>query len=119
MKLRYKNLARIELESFINHFKEGFRVLYSGTGLWNEDLIIAAMSRVQKGFMTTCWLRVKLGVCAGTPCHRRRSFSSSLEYFPCAAREFILDLKRRVSCVFFVSLLRAHSASTGFWIARE
>jgi len=42
MRLRYRNAARIELESFVNHYKEGFRTLYSGTGLWNEDMIIAS-----------------------------------------------------------------------------
>ncbi|MEY4747007.1 MAG: hypothetical protein RLZZ416_56 [Candidatus Parcubacteria bacterium] len=42
MRLRYRNVARIELESFIDHYKEGFRTLYGGTGLWNEDVIIAS-----------------------------------------------------------------------------
>ena len=45
MKLRYRNVARIDLESFVNHYNEGFRVLYSGTGMWNEDLIIASYER--------------------------------------------------------------------------
>lgn len=45
MKLRYKNSAKIDLESFVNRYQEAFRILYSGTGLWNEDLIIAGYER--------------------------------------------------------------------------
>ena len=45
MKLRYKNAARIDLESFINHYEEAFRELYSDTGLWNEKFIIAGYER--------------------------------------------------------------------------
>jgi len=45
MKLRYRNAARIDLESFINHYREAFRTLYSDTGLWNEDLIIEGYER--------------------------------------------------------------------------
>ena len=45
MKLRYKKAARIDLESFVNHYEEAFRQLYSDTGLWNEDFIIAGYER--------------------------------------------------------------------------
>ena len=40
MKLRYKNSARIDLESFIDHYEEAFRELYRDSGLWNEANII-------------------------------------------------------------------------------
>jgi len=45
MKLRYRNAARVDLESFVNHYKEAFLTLYRDTGLWNEDLIVASYER--------------------------------------------------------------------------
>ena len=45
MELRYKNAATVDLENFVNRYREAFRVLYSDTGLWNENLIIAGYER--------------------------------------------------------------------------
>ncbi|MEK7480340.1 MAG: hypothetical protein AAB665_03590 [Patescibacteria group bacterium] len=45
MKLRYKNAATVDLENFVNRYREAFCVLYSDTGLWNENLIIAGYER--------------------------------------------------------------------------
>lgn len=40
MKLQYRNSARIDLESFVDHYEEAFRELYRDSGLWNEANII-------------------------------------------------------------------------------
>jgi len=40
MKLLYKNTARIDLESFVDHYEEAFRELYRDSGLWNEANIV-------------------------------------------------------------------------------
>ncbi len=45
MKLRYKNSARIDLESFVDHYEEAFRELYRDSGLWNEQNIIEGYKR--------------------------------------------------------------------------
>lgn len=41
MELRFRHAASAELESFVDRYRDAFRTLYSDTGLWNEDLIIA------------------------------------------------------------------------------
>ncbi len=40
MKLRYKDSARVDLQSFVDHYEEAFRELYRDSGLWNESNII-------------------------------------------------------------------------------
>ena len=40
MELRYKGSARVDLQSFIDHYEEAFRELYRDSGLWNESNII-------------------------------------------------------------------------------
>lgn len=45
MKLRYKNSARVDLQSFIDHYEEAFRELYRDSGLWNEPNIIDGYER--------------------------------------------------------------------------
>jgi len=40
MELWYKRSARIDLESFVDHYEEAFRELYRDTGLRNESAII-------------------------------------------------------------------------------
>jgi len=40
MKLQYKSPARIDLQSFVDHYEEAFRELYRDSGLWNESNII-------------------------------------------------------------------------------
>src|SRR3989344_1771181 len=40
MQLRYKSSARIDLQSFVDHYEEAFRELYRDSGLWNEFDII-------------------------------------------------------------------------------
>lgn len=40
MRLRYKNSARVDLQSFVDHYEEAFRELYRDSGLWNESNII-------------------------------------------------------------------------------
>lgn len=40
MELQYRNSARIDLQSFVDHYEEAFRELYRDSGLWNEASII-------------------------------------------------------------------------------
>lgn len=49
MELRFKESANVELESFIDRYRQAFRELYSDTGLWNENAIIA-------GYEESAWI---------------------------------------------------------------
>lgn len=40
MELRYRNSARVGLQSFVTHYAEAFRELFFDSGLWNETNII-------------------------------------------------------------------------------
>jgi len=40
MELRYKTSARIDLQSFVDHYEEAFRELYRDSGLWNHASIM-------------------------------------------------------------------------------
>src|SRR3989338_2287816 len=45
MELRYKGSARVDLQSFTDHYEEAFRELYRDSGLWNEPNIIAGYEK--------------------------------------------------------------------------
>ena len=45
MELRYRSAARVDLQSFVDHYEEAFRELYRDSGLWNESNIIAGYGR--------------------------------------------------------------------------
>lgn len=42
MKLFYRKSALIDLQAFVDHYEEAFRLLYQDSGLWNEEEIISS-----------------------------------------------------------------------------